>query len=156
LIYNARSTINSTRNLDVLSLRYAKACLDEHEELYNRDPRPTAYLATAYNDLGIACAKNGEYDEATELLGKSKQTREALQEFMEFDNWSPVYHLGAIACAQGDHNDAADLLLGASRIREERLGKDDTQSHWSVCYNHVSIHSILKFESKGQEQSSTP
>ena len=108
---------------------YAKLCLDQHEEIYKRDPKPTAYLATAYKDLGQAYARNEIYSRATEYLLKSKKIRESLPRFTEFNNWSPVYHLGVVAWVQGDNDKASSLLLGAFEVREERLGKDDTQSH---------------------------
>ena len=128
LIFNARYAITETSNQANANLMFAKLCLEKHEELFNREQRPTAYLATAYNDLGQAYARNEDYPKALESLLRSKQIRESLPGFTEFDNWSPVYHLGVVAWIQGNNDHAADLLLGALKVREERLGKNDTQS----------------------------
>lgn len=127
LIYNARCAITETSNQANANLMYAKLCLEKHEELYKRDRRPTAYLATAYNDLGQAYARNEIYSKASDFLMKSKAVRESLPGFIEFNNWSPVYHLGVIAWVQGNNDRASSLLLGALKVREERLGKNDTQ-----------------------------
>lgn len=59
---------------------------------------------------------------------QSKRIRESLPGFTEFNNWSPVYHLGVIAWVQGKHSEAVNVLFGASEVPEEKLGKNDTQS----------------------------
>ena len=72
LIFNARCAIIETSNEAKTNLMYAKLCLEKHEELFERDQRLTAYLATAYNDLGQAYARNEDYSKALGLLLKSK------------------------------------------------------------------------------------
>ena len=65
LVFNALCAITETSSQVNVNLMYAKLCLGKYEEIYNRDHRPTAYLATAYNGLGQACARNGLYLKAS-------------------------------------------------------------------------------------------
>lgn len=78
--------------------------------------------------MGIVLATKNEYEQAGRYLRLSKHTREELPDFVEFQNWSPVYHLGVIAWVEGHYEEADRLLMRALKVREEVLGKDDTQS----------------------------
>ncbi|KAK5119815.1 hypothetical protein LTR85_007141 [Meristemomyces frigidus] len=127
-IHGTRHALAATANDAGACLTHAQARVELDEALQRDTGIINAELASAYNDLGSAMARNKRYDEAMPLLEKSKALREALPGWKPYDNFSPVYHMGLVCRLQGYPAEASEHLLKALHDREAALGPMDKES----------------------------
>jgi tetratricopeptide (TPR) repeat protein len=85
-------------------------------------------LGQVYNELGVAYAMNGRYDDAVESFMKSIDVYQSLDEYE--DTWLgwPMPNLGLMHWVKGDYDKAEEVLQEIRQVYEDAFGEDDTQS----------------------------